>query len=199
MCRNFEVLQSQERWAFNPQQISQMIRTWGNICRADGTISRAQLVKLVRTLAPPIGTGPHASPSEAESLIQRTAIVPVLGSRYTFEHTVFALVAAIAEVPVPDNSAAARTSKTIGQHFCKVYSKLGIVWGSSPGEDSAAGGNQSALGRLCKCCCGWLPCMAWTRSGESEAETGVEVELSRWSVFPSFREKGRGPIAGHAG
>lgn len=187
MCRNFEILQSQERWAFNPQQISQLIRTWGYICRTDGTISRAQLVKLVRTLEHPIGTGAQASPSEAEAHIQRIGIVPVLSNRFTFDHTVFALVAAIAEVPVPDNSAAALASRNIGQHFVKVYDKLGIVWGSTLDADSAEGGSPSALRRACMCCCSWLTCMRQRpRPDRSEAESDFEVEPSRWSIFPSF-------------
>ena len=163
-----------------------MIRTWGHICRTDGTISRAQLVKLVRTLAPPIGTGPKVSPSEAESHIKKAGVVPVLGSRYTFEHTVFALVAAVAEVPVPENSAAARANKSIGQHFVKVYSKLGIAWGSSPGEAFADHGKRSALWRLATCCCAWMPCMRSPMARTTEAETGIEVEQSRWSIFPSL-------------
>lgn len=113
-------MQSQERWTFNPQQVSHLIRIWGNISRRDGTISHKQLVKVVRTLARPIGTGPAATSEEADAHIEQIGVVSVLHSRFTFEHTVFALVAGIAEVPVPDNAASSNVKKLIAKHFMKV-------------------------------------------------------------------------------
>jgi hypothetical protein len=160
-----------------------MIRTWGHICREDGTISHSQLVKLVRTLAPPIGTGPAVSSTEAEAHTERIAIVQVLRNRYTFEHTVWGLLATIAEVPVPDNHATAIVSRKIGQHFVAVYAKLGIVW-DRPGE-IAAHERFGVLKRACVHCCGWLPCMRRTKVADST----IDMEpswLSRWSIFPSF-------------
>jgi hypothetical protein len=108
--------------------VSHLIRIWGNISRPDGTISHRQLIKVVRTLAPPIGTGPAASAQEAEALIQEIGVVPVPGFRYTFQHTVFALVAGVAEVPVPDNTASSNVKKQIAKHFMQVCSASAVTW-----------------------------------------------------------------------
>lgn len=161
-----------------------MIRTWGCICRSDGTISFAQLVKLVRTLAPPIGIGPEASPSEAEEFVHRKGIVPVLTNRYTFQHTVWGLIASIAEVPVPDNAAAAAASKKVGQHFVQVYEGLGIVHNEGNNADSTHVHVSTIWGKLWGCLC-WPFSNRRTR-GKSQCESETGISKIGWSVFPSF-------------
>jgi hypothetical protein len=158
-----------------------MISTWGDICRSDGTISHAQLVKLVRTLAPPIGTGPTASPHEAEEYIERISIVRVLKNRFTFAHTAWGLLAATAEVPVPDNNATAICTRRIGKHFVTVYTKLGIF-----GDGLHKSSSKKCWGVLpCIRRCGWLPCMRRRADTDSMSETRPS-RMSGWSIFPSF-------------
>ena len=43
-----------------------------------------------------------------------------LACRYTFEHTVFALVANLAEVPLPETEATAVARQKVSRHFSKV-------------------------------------------------------------------------------
>lgn len=90
------LLQSEESWSFNPEQIDLLIQIWGHISRLDGTISHRQLVKLLRSLLPPLGVGPQASVEETDAYIRKLGIVQVLQKRYTFEHTAFAMIASVA-------------------------------------------------------------------------------------------------------
>jgi hypothetical protein len=119
------VVQSEERWKFNPKQIEHLIQIWGHISKLDGTISHMQLVKLVRSILPPIGVGPTANYDQAVEFISRISIIPLPlpSRRYTFNHTVFALVSAVAEVPMPCNASTRRLQQKIGQHFSKVCDK----------------------------------------------------------------------------
>lgn len=89
-------LQGEESWSFNPEQIDLLIQIWGHVSRIDGTISHYQLVKLLRSLLPPLGVGPSATVEDTDNYIQSLGIVQVLGKRYTFEHTTFALISSVA-------------------------------------------------------------------------------------------------------
>lgn len=89
-------LQGEESWSFNPEQIDLLIQIWGHVSRIDGTISHYQLVKLLRSLLPPLGVGPSATVEDTNKYIQSLGIVQVLGKRYTFEHTTFALISSVA-------------------------------------------------------------------------------------------------------
>lgn len=196
IIQNFEVLQSEERWAFNPEQIDVLLKLWGHICDTRGTISHRQLVKLMRSLPPPLGLGRHATNEESIQVIDDMQIAAVFGQRcwfsvlgaamlyiccygwppgsqhvwhtmwvcthkqctdkhslgsplscyhalmfwvaawvatsgntmqtaesfcrYTFEHTVFMLVAKLAEVPLPESPATASACRMVGRHFQQV-------------------------------------------------------------------------------
>lgn len=91
----------------------------------------------------------------------------------------------IAEVPIPCNAAATAMSRTIGQHFVKVYDKLGITLDSSSGDDSSENGasaeRNSVLG-----CCGWLPCMKHKMRRQSDSGSNYDGDPSRWSIYPSL-------------
>lgn len=89
-------LQGEEAWGFNPDQIDLLIQIWGHVSRLDGTISHSQLVKLLRSILPPLGVGPEATPQQADEYITQLGIAKVLDNRYTFEHTSFALIASVA-------------------------------------------------------------------------------------------------------
>ena len=74
-------MQSEERWAFSPNQIAHLIRIWGRISDTDGTISHRQLVKVVRSLLPPLGMGPDATNVEIVNAVERMGVVPVFQQR----------------------------------------------------------------------------------------------------------------------
>lgn len=89
-------MQCEESWSFNPEQIDLLIQIWGHVSRIDGTISHVQLIKLLRSLLPPLGVGPNATAADTNEYIKKLGIVQVLEKRYTFEHTVYALIASVA-------------------------------------------------------------------------------------------------------
>lgn len=89
-------MQGEESWSFNPEQIDLLIHIWGHVSRIDGTVSHVQLVKLLRSLLPPLGVGPDATAADTDDYIKKLGIVQVLDNRYTFEHTVYALIASVA-------------------------------------------------------------------------------------------------------
>lgn len=75
------VVQSEERWAFSPAQIGLLLRIWGHVSDTDGTISQRQLVKVVRSLLPPLGMGPDATNDAIVKMIGDMEVVPVFKHR----------------------------------------------------------------------------------------------------------------------
>ena len=141
------MVQSEERWAFSPAEIAHLLLIWGHISDVDGTISHRQLVKLVRSLLPPLGMGPDATNAAVVQAVENMGVIPVFqrrcglvrrrtpvawnrilpmirirppNCRYTFEHTVFALVANLAEVPLPKSEATEAARRKVSEHFTKV-------------------------------------------------------------------------------
>jgi uncharacterized membrane protein len=122
ISQNFSLLllQTEERWKFNPSHISHLLSIWGKVSSIDGTLSTAQLNKLVRSLCPPIGTGSDSSKEQAYKFLEELDVKQVAKGRYTFEHTVFALVARVAEVPLPRSLATTELERGLAGHFLKV-------------------------------------------------------------------------------
>ena len=74
-------VQSEERWAFNPTQIGMLISIWGHVSDTDGTISHRQLVKVVRSLLPPLGMGPDSTNAAIVKVVEDMGVVSVLKHR----------------------------------------------------------------------------------------------------------------------
>jgi hypothetical protein len=90
------------------------------VSAADGTISHSQLNKLTRSIYPPLGVGADASKQEARGFIQKCKIVQICPGRYTFEHTAFALVAALGEIPLSPSLPVKRFERVFAKHILKV-------------------------------------------------------------------------------
>jgi hypothetical protein len=114
------LIQKEERWKFNPLQIDQLLVLWGRVSAPDGTISVSQLNKLTRSIYPPLGVGAAASKQEAHNFIQACKIVEIHPGRYTFEHTAFALVAALGEVPLKTCAHVKHIERVFAKHIIKV-------------------------------------------------------------------------------
>jgi hypothetical protein len=113
-------VQKGECWKFSPAQITQLCSIWGMACAADGTLTSAQLNKLVRSLPPPLSIGEQATQTEAAQYISNIGVVQVTPGRYTFEHTAFALVASLAEVPLPASTVTDCMKQDVADFFLKV-------------------------------------------------------------------------------
>lgn len=115
-------MQGEEKWKFSPRHISRLQGIWGEVSRLDGTISAQQLNKLVRSLQRPIGVGPTATKREAQKFVDSRNVVTVRPGRYTFEHVVFALVAGLAEQPLPDTNLRYKLESSLANYFLAVRS-----------------------------------------------------------------------------
>lgn len=113
-------MQNEEKWKFSPRHISQLLGIWAEVSAVDGTISEAQLNKLVRSLHPPVGTGPDVTRRSAKEFLESRHVVAVRPGRYTFEHTVFALVAGVTEVPLPQSAQTDKAERQLAAYFLAV-------------------------------------------------------------------------------
>jgi hypothetical protein len=111
-----------ERWKWSPAAVNQVTNIWGHICSVDGTVSAPKLNKLVRSLPPPLGIGDLATCRDAANYMDHIGLVEVSPGRYTFEHTIFALIAAIAECPLPRTTLTVQAEHMLAEHFLKVIS-----------------------------------------------------------------------------
>jgi hypothetical protein len=83
IIQNFEILQTEEHWAFNPEQISMLLRMWSHVSDVQGTVSHNQLVKMLRSVHPPLGMGPEATNSAIVKAVEDMGIVSVFQQRCT--------------------------------------------------------------------------------------------------------------------
>jgi hypothetical protein len=113
-------VQKAECWKFSPSKITQLSSIWGMACASDGSLHASQLNKLIRSLPPPLSIGEQATKKEAAQHISSIGVVEVTPGNYTFEHTVFALVASLAEVPLPASEATDRIKQDLARFFVKV-------------------------------------------------------------------------------
>jgi hypothetical protein len=119
-------VQKGECWKFSPAQISQLSCIWGMVCAADGTLSSRQLNKLIRSLPAPLSIGEQATQEEAADYICFINVAQVAPGRYTFEHTVFALVASLAEVPLPSSPLTDRITQELAEFFFKACCRAAL-------------------------------------------------------------------------